>query len=412
MQKREQSKLKRRLKRLGYRGRSPKRRRRAADRTASGLPPGEVIQTPHGKTFRIAKVFAMEHQHGSGLIGDLLSYESQLAAEIAGQSGLGDYPLDHLVFLDTETTGLAGGAGTLVFLVGVGAFVEDGFRLRQYFLRDPGEEAALLHALQDDLEKAAGFVTFNGRAFDVPLLEIRYVMGLRRQWSLSTVPHFDLLFPARRLWKRLLPDCTLGTLEREVCAIERTGEDVPGSEIPALYLDYLRTGDASQMRRVIYHNEVDVLSLVTLASQILRRHRPDDLAALSAAEALAVARWHQEAGRSDHADQAYSQARTKSARGIRLEVLRYQTIHLKREGRHDEALDGWRTWTKLTPDDPRPSIELAKYYEWKTQDLEEALKWAESALVCLTHWSAGWRRDQVWDEIQHRLERLARKLGK
>ncbi len=412
MQKRVQSELRRRLKRLGDRRQSARRQARAADRGPSDLPTGEVIQTPRGETYRIAKTFSMEHQHGAGSIGDLLAYESQLAAEIADQSGLDDYPLDQLVFLDTETTGLAGGAGTLVFLVGVGTFVENGFRLRQYFLRDPAEEASLLHALQEDLEAAGGFVTFNGRAFDIPLLEIRYVMGLRRQWSLSKVPHFDLLFPARRLWRRLLPDCTLATLEREVCSVERTDEDVPGSEIPALYLDYLRTGDAGQMRRVVYHNEVDVLSLVTLAKQILGRHSPDDLTSLTAAEALAVARWHQEAGRSEWADQAYSQARARSEHSIRLEVLRYQTIHLKREGRHEEAVDAWRTWSELTPDDPRPSIELAKYYEWKVQDLEEALKWAKSALVSLTHWSAGWRRDQAWEAIQHRLERLARKLDK
>jgi uncharacterized protein YprB with RNaseH-like and TPR domain len=412
MKEREQSELRRRLRRLGNRRQPPKRQERTAPRTAAGLPPGEVIQTPRGETYLVEQTFAMEQQHGAGKISELLSYQSQLAAEIAGQAGLGVFPLDHLVFLDTETTGLAGGAGTLVFLVGVGAFVEDGFRFRQYFLRDPAEEAALLLALQQDLEAASGFVTFNGRAFDIPLLEMRYVMGLQRQWSLGKLPHFDLLFPARRLWQRLLPDCTLATLEREVCGVQRTGEDVPGSEIPGLYLDFLRTSDGTQMRRVIYHNEIDVLSLVTLASQILARHRPDDLASLSAAEALAVARWHQQAGRSELADQAYRRARAKSGHDIRLDVLRFQTIHLKREGRHEEALDGWRAWCELTPDDPNPCIELAKYYEWKVQDLEEALKWAELALVSLTHWGTGWRRDKAWGAIQHRLERLARKLGR
>lgn len=412
MHEREQSELRRRLRRLGKRKQSPKRQARPSPRTAAGLPPGEVIQTPRGETYRIQQTLSLKQQHGAGSIGDLLGYQPQLAAEIAGQAGLGDFPLDQLVFLDTETTGLAGGAGTLVFLVGVGTFVEDGLRLRQYFLRDPAEEAALLLALQEDLEQASGFVTFNGRAFDIPLLEMRYVMGLQRQWSLGTLPHFDLLFPARRLWQRLLPDCTLATLEREISGVQRTGEDVPGSEIPALYMDFLRTGDGTHMRRVVYHNEIDVLSLVTLASQILARHSPEDLSSLSAAEALAVARWHQQAGRSQPADQAYGRARAASGRGIRLDVLRYQTLHLKREGRHEEALDGWQIWTELKPDDPIPYIELAKYYEWKAKDLEEATKWTESALVTLTHWSAGWRRDQAWEAIQHRLERLARKLGR
>jgi uncharacterized protein YprB with RNaseH-like and TPR domain len=388
-----------------------RRQEKVAPHHGAHLPPGEMVQTSHGEAFRIATVFPLQHQHGKGTIGDLLSDQVQLAAEIAGHTGLADTPLERLVFLDTETTGLAGGAGTLVFLVGVGMFVEAGFRLRQYVLRDPGEEPAMLEALQQDLEEASGFVTFNGRAFDIPLLEMRYVVGLQRQWSLSSVPHFDLLFPARRLWQRLLPDCTLSTLEREICGVERTGEDVPGSEIPAIYLDYLRSGDAAQMLRVIYHNEVDILSLICLASQILRRHNPEDIPSLSAAEALAVARWHQQAGRSESADLAFAQARARSKRGIRLDVLRYQTLHLKREGRHEEAVEGWCAWTELTPEDPRPFIELAKYFEWKEQDLGEALRWAESALLSLSHWSPGWRRDQAWEAIQHRLGRLTRKLG-
>ena len=412
MQNQDQSELRRRLRRLGRRRSAPRRQRHAASIPAADLPPGEVIETPHGETYRMVQTYAMNHKHGDGSIGDLLQHGSQLAAEIAGQSGLGDFPLEQLAFLDTETTGLAGGAGTLVFLVGVGTFVDNTFRLRQYFLRDPAEEAALLTALQEDLEAARGFVTFNGRAFDIPLLEMRYVMGLQRQWSLGAVPHFDLLFPARRLWQRLLPDCTLGTVEREICGVERTGEDVPGSEIPALYLEFLRTGDGAQMERVVYHNLVDVLSLVTLASQILARHSPGDLDALSAPEALAVARWHQRAGRSQHAGKAYARAHAKSAHSFRLEVLRYQTIYLKREGRHEEALDAWRLWHEMKPEDPRPSVELAKYYEWKVKDLEQAQQWANSALVSLSHWAADWRRDQARDEIQHRLQRLARKIVK
>jgi hypothetical protein len=93
-------------------------------------------------------------------------------------------------------------------------------------------------------------------------------------------------------------------------------------------------------------------------------------------------------------------------------VLRYQTIYLKREGRHEEALDAWRLWHEMKPEDPRPSVELAKYYEWKAKDLEQAQQWANSALVSLSHWAADWRRDQAWDEIQHRLQRLARKMVK
>jgi len=120
----------------------------------------------------------IDHVHGSGRLADLLAFDSELVADVASHPGLRQAELSHLVFLDTETTGLVGGAGTLVFLVGVGTYVEGAFRLRQYFLRNPDEEAAMLLALQPDLEAAHGFVTFNGRAFDLPLLETRYIIGL------------------------------------------------------------------------------------------------------------------------------------------------------------------------------------------------------------------------------------------
>jgi hypothetical protein len=407
----KKSELRRRLSRLGKRDPSSKPQIREPH-APEGLPIGDVIQTPLGETYRLEHTYAMEHKHGVSAMRDLLMYEGQLAAEVAGQPGLGDMPLKDLVFLDTETTGLVGGAGTLVFLVGVGAFIHEGFRLRQYFLRDPAEEPAMLHAMQEDFEAAGGFVTFNGRAFDIPMLEMRYVMGLQRQWLLSVEPQFDLLFPARRLWQHELPDCTLGTLEREICGVSRTGEDVPGDQIPILYMQFLRTGDGSSMQRVVYHNTVDILSLVTLTDQILARHNPANIESLSGSEALTIARWHQQFDRTESADLAYRQARAKGPKAMRLDILRYHTIYLKRQARYEEAIEGWQAWHMLTPDDPRPCIELAKYFEWKTTDLEQALHWAKTALVSLSHWMAGWQRDQVWAEIEHRIERITRKLGR
>ena len=411
MHSQEQSELRRRLNRLGKR-RQPAEKRTVESSAPAGLPPGDGIQTPLGETYRMEQFYSMEHKHGVSAMGDLLRCEGQLAADIAAQSNLRDIPLKDFVFLDTETTGLAGGAGTLVFLVGVGAFVEGGFRLRQYFMRDPAEEPAMLHALQEDLEAAGGFVTFNGRAFDVPLLEMRYVVGLQRQWFLGNEPQFDLLFPARRLWRHLLPDCTLGTLEREICGVRRTGEDVPGDQIPMLYMEFLRTGDGKAMQRVAYHNTIDVLSLVTLATQILARHSPDRLETLVGSEALAVARWHQQSGRTRHADQAYKKARDEGSQALRLDILRYHASFLKHHERYEEALEIWQAWHALEPENPKPCIELAKYFEWKEHDLDQALHWAKAALVSLTHWEAGWRRDQVWAEIEHRLERISRKLGR
>lgn len=415
----EQRDLRRRLSRIGRRG-SPKAEVQEPTLTGNSGPTaelsgGEAVSTGRGQAYRVERVFELDYQHGSRPLAALLDYQDQpqLAAQVAKSPELAETQLSELAFLDTETTGLAGGAGTLVFLVGVGRFVDDRFVLRQYFLRDPAEEGAMLEALREDLRPAGGFVTFNGRSFDLPLLEMRYVMGLRDRWRLTGWPHLDLLHPARRLWRRELPDCRLATLERQVLGIERSQQDVPGAEIPGLYLDYLRSGDVGPLQRVVYHNEVDVLSLVGLATEVLGRHQPGEPGHLSGAEALAVARWHELAGRTEAAEAAYQAALEagRAAGEVRAEALRRFGGQLKRQGRFEEAADNWREWHRLAQDDPRPCIELAKYHEWHTGDLDRALAWAQRALVCLSHWPSGWRREERWAEIVHRLTRLGRKRG-
>ncbi len=370
---------------------------------------GEEIKTPVGTAYRMQRAFPLDHQHGPGRLSDLLVYDSALASEVARQPALAQASMEGLLFLDTETTGLAGGAGTLAFLVGVGMFTEAGFRLRQYFLRDPAEEASMLHALLEDLDLASGLVTFNGQAFDLPLLESRYIIGLRQRRGLLAAPHLDLLHPSRRLWSRALPDCTMGTIEQQVLHVRRSEEDIPGAMIPGLYLEYLRTGETGGMQRVIYHNTMDVLSLVGVATQVLGRHGQADPAQLTASEALAVGRWHQRAGRIDPAEHALRSAVASADGTLRLEALRRLAEYFKRGGRAAEALSAWAEWHDRASADPAPCIELAKYYEWESRDLPQALYWTNEALTSLTHWPPDWRRDEAWAGITHRLERLQSK---
>ena len=404
--------LRRRLGRLDRKRRSPTLKVDSEPvLPRSGLPPGEEIDTPFGTTFLIQTQYPMDYLHGRSRLSEILDYDTSIAAEVARQPSLGEISIERLAFIDTETTGLVGGAGTIAFMIGVGAFTDDSFVLHQYFLRDPGEERGMLSALQGDLESAEGFVSYNGRAFDLPLLETRYMLGLRHHWSLSTWPQFDLLHPARRLWRMSLPDCTLGTIEKMQLDVHRTEEDVPGALIPGLYLDYLRSGDASQMARIVYHNAVDILTLVGLATQILSRHQSQDSSKLSGAEALAVARWHHEVGRLEAAEDAFLRAIKSSKLDVRIDALHRYTTYLKGQDRREEAVEQWQTLHSIAPDDPRPCVELAKYYEWHANDLAQAQHWAQEALVCLSHWEDDWRRDQVWAEIEHRLARLARKSG-
>jgi len=406
----EGKRLQQRLQRIGRKKTTRTPPLEQARRDDSGMHPGEPHETPHGTAFIIETQYPGTHEHGSNPLSLLMHFESGVAAEIATDPSLEGLSLDSLVFLDTETTGLVGGAGTVAFLVGIGKFVDGEFWLRQYFLRDLGDEHAMLHAIESDLETSAGFVTFNGRTFDVPLLEMRFTLGMRKRFPLTEWPHLDLLYPARRLWRRALVDCRLNTIEREVLGVQRSGEDVGGELIPGLYLDYLRTGDSTEMERVIYHNAMDIISLVMLTVEVLGRHRTDEFSSLSASEALGVARWHQSAGRSGPAELAYRAAIEGGDPIVRIEALRQHTAYLKRLGRRDQAVDGWEQWHALEPDDPRPCIELAMYYEWHARDLNMGKTWAEIGLVCLSNWADDWRCEDVSKDLQHRISRLERKL--
>jgi hypothetical protein len=341
----------------------------------------------------------------------VLSYASSLAAEVGNDTGLKASKIRRWGFVDIETTGLSGGAGTLGFLIGLGTFVKGGFHLRQYFLRDPEEEAATLQLLRADLKNVEGLVTFNGRSFDLPVLESRYTIAVRDRWRLSRRPHLDLLYPSRRLWSKTLSNCRLGTLERRVLEVERTEEDVPGELIPGMYLDYLRTGDASDMTRVIYHNAVDILSLVGLSSVILEKHFDQDPSGLAGGEALAVARWHEANGRMAEAETAYLAAvRGAPTDGLRAESLKHLTAMLKRQSRREQAVPSWIEWHAALPVDPSPCIELSMYYEWEAKDPAQALAWAETAMTVASKEPKGWRRDQRSAEIEHRINRLKRKI--
>lgn len=407
---RDTADLRRRLDRLGRQRPARSESRSVGLAPTRDLPPGEEIATSRGSAYRIESRFPLDHEHGRWPLHAALSYDPTLAARLARRQERGGLAPERLGFLDTETTGLAGGAGTLVFLVGIGRFVGNGFQLRQYFLRDPSEEAAMLLALQEDLEPVEGFVTFNGQRFDLPLLEMRYTTGLRRRWRLSDLPQLDLLFPARRLWRSSLPDCTLATLESQLLGVQRSDEDIPGWEIPGLYVDYLRSGQTDAIHRIVYHNLQDILSLVGLAAHVLDRHAAD-VGGLTEAEALALARWHARLGNRGEAEGYYLAALEAGDPGIRREALRGYTALLKKMGRREEAVNGWDAWGALAPEDPTPAIELAKYFEWEARDPEAGIRWTEQARASLEAWPVDWRRKAMEAEIEHRLERLRKKAS-
>jgi uncharacterized protein YprB with RNaseH-like and TPR domain len=375
------------------------------------LPGGQLVETAEGSCFVLDHVYALEHQHGDDHLADLLRFSPAAAAPFVQDVRLAQHDFRDFLFLDTETTGLAG-AGTLAFMVGVG-FFEPGtqgecFVVRQYFLRDHGDEPALLLLLDELLAGKAGLVTFNGRSFDIPLLESRFIMN-RMPTDLRERPHLDLLHPARRLWRHRLGSCALGSLEGSLLGLRRSQDDVPGWLIPSLYTNYLRSGDARELVRVFYHNQIDMVSMVTLAARVTRLlSQPDP--ADHPIDLYSLGKWQADLGLSD----AEQTLRLAAQGDLPLELYQqnlYQLgLLLKRNGRIAEALPLWQQIAATTFADVTAHLELAKYYEWQTQELQQAIFWTQQALNLLT--GGGRRRayDPVRDELTHRLARLQRKL--
>jgi uncharacterized protein YprB with RNaseH-like and TPR domain len=412
-----------RLRRLGVsrgaREVQPRRRRRGA--AIEDLISGEVILTGHGPFFLHREAYEAGFRHGEHALSDLLAHPAERAARLARDERLAGVDLRRVAFVDTETTGLAGGTGTYAFLVGVGVFEGEQFTIHQFFMRDFDEEPAQLQALGQLLDRLEAVVSFNGKSFDMPLLETRFIM-VRQPPRLTGAPHLDLLPPARRFWKYRLDSCALSSLEAEILGVRRTQADVPGWLIPSLYVDYARSGDAREMPRIFYHNAQDILSLVTLAARMCDLLAPagargpgPGLAPASRVpgeDLYGLGRLLQDLGEMEGAEAAYLQAaqtcRDPAIRGLAMRELAYL---LKRQERREEALPWWRRIVELEGA-VYACEELAKHYEWHDGDLDQAIAWTRRGVELAERWPWGARRREALADLGHRLERLERKRAR
>lgn len=367
------------------------------------LPGLRLAETADGACYTLDKVYPLTHRHGAGELADLLAADTSVAALFLADERLAGLNFRDFLFLDTETTGL-GGAGTIAFMVGVAYYEADAFVVRQYFLRDHGDEPAMLLLLDELMGDRPGLITFNGRSFDLPLLDGRFLMN-RLPSDVQERPHIDLLPPARRLWRLRFQSCALSSLEEAVLDLARTHEDVPGWMIPALYNNYLRTGDGRELSRVFYHNRIDLLSMVTLAARVLRHcGQPDP--GDHPLELLGLGRWQADLGLVAEAEKSLRLAADPELpTPLYRQALTHLAYLLKRDERREEALPVWQQLACTSFEDVTAHVELAKHFEWHEPDLAEASRWTEEALALV-------RRngdDTVLGELEHRLARLQRK---
>jgi len=375
-------------------------------RAQEELPPieqilrGEWHETPHGPVFVRDEWFALDHAHGTHALGSALEADPAALAHLL-RAERAPHP-ERYAFFDIETTGLSGGTGTYVVLAGLGTLERPlpqeppAFRLRQYFLAGLQHERAMLTMLAEDLTRFEVVVTYNGRAFDVPVMESRLTLA-RLPSPYQAMAHFDLLHPVRRLYAHRMPGCRLAEVERRLLRIDRP-DDVPGSLIPALYRDYLVAGRAGPLRGVFRHNAEDVLSLVGVLSSLaglLSRddHDPDD--------AIAVARWWERAGQARRAMRLYRAALPwlEGCDDWAWAASRHAGL-CKRHGSRAEGVEIWRRLWALG--DRVAGLDLAKHLEHRAKDFEEAAG-VVRLLLC----------DAYAEEaanLSHRLARILRRL--
>lgn len=346
---------------------------------------GEVVNDEDETFFLVRNEYPLIMHHGALPLDTLLDTSPEQIAFAACDEELDDFNPESAVFVDTETTGLAGGTGTMAFLVGAGYVDGDVFRVEQCFMRDYDEEPPMLRYLDNLFKRFSVVVTYNGKSFDVPLLRSRFISN-RMRFRLDAVTHLDLVHVSRRLWKQRLGDCSLGNIERNILGVHRVN-DVPSAEIPQIWLDYLHTRDATKLARVFRHHETDIISLAALTGAVSKQlSAPDGEGFEHAEDRLSVLRLlmrrrkYEEAV--SHGDNLLS-SETDLSPALRQECHELLALAHKRLQHWEEFECVWRRLLESFPSNMGARLELAKHHEHRTREFPEAIRICKEALSIL-----------------------------
>jgi uncharacterized protein YprB with RNaseH-like and TPR domain len=408
---------------------------------AGAADPAEILHAPRGaadpaevlggqwresrgqRFLVIDRQYSPGYRHGRMAVADSLPPADgmwRFLPLLAGTSCRG-----RILFVDLETTGLVGGAGSYAFLVGCAWFDGAVFRVRQFFLSSFTGERGLLEAVAETADSAGTLVTFNGKSFDMPLMDTRFTLH-RMETPFAGLPHVDMVHSARRLWRSddqhpagvahgslaaavRYGDCRLSTLEDVLCGHRREG-DVPGFEIPSRYFHYVRSGNARALEQVMEHNRLDLLALALVTAHASQLLEDGPGAARTAREALGMGRLYERAGLAAEARAAFERAAQMPAADpmTRAEALRAFAVLSRQQRRYADAAAAWRRILDLRgcpAGISREAIEaLAVHHEHRLRDPFAARNFALQSML-LPQTPA--RREAV----QHRLARLNRKLA-
>ncbi|MHB8137898.1 MAG: ribonuclease H-like domain-containing protein [Smithellaceae bacterium] len=374
------------------------------NRELAAILEGSEIENEHGRFFLVSNIVRGASPHGNRNIREAFDFDMSAAAMLANNPLISGYCASDALFLDTETTGLAGGTGTMAFLIGLGWFEEGHFQVRQILARDFGEEKAALTYLKEIAARKKFLVTFNGKAFDINLLSTRFILN-RMKSDLAGLPHLDLLHPSRRILGHRLENCRLVTLETDILGVQREG-DIPGWEIPQRYFDWLRRRDPRLLSDIFEHNRLDVISMATLTAHLVEIMTAQALAQYTHEDDyLAAARLLLKRSDAQGVQKILDTFREDTCLEFSLQSKKKLAQLYKRTGKIDEAAHIWRQMAACESVEFYAISELAKYLEHRKRDYLRTKDLIENALAGNNAFSEDER-----ESLSHRLKRLNTKL--
>ena len=378
--------------------------------TKPQAPPFEPLKREPLQFFE--NPYPLNARYGKVTLSSGLDIKGNILTCLSKESAFENLDLSTALFVDLETTGLSGGAGVVPFLIGLGFYRDGKFHVTQFFLGDLAEEERMIQELDQFFSQMnfQSIVTFNGKGFDIPLLETRFILH-KQPLVLSELPHLDFLYSARSLWRHKYESCRLYNLAREVVEADRP-DDIPAAEIPWRYFQYLNTGNFELIEPILYHNQEDILSLlgvVIIGSLIFSEEREEEFA--DAMDLFGAGRIMENIGEVEKSVHFFERALDGELPDeISLLAKKKISYYFKRRQEWERAILLWKEMASSNMASLNQLFsfrELAMYLEHKKKKFEEAKKIAEEGYVLSLGFSSYYEKD-----FAHRLERLRRKIQK
>ena len=374
------------------------------------LFPNTIIKNEQGKYLKTQKIYPKDYQHGlyemNKFFEDFNNYSLKQITNTDTQikkEGI----KDNILFIDTETTGLMGGTGTVAFLIGVGYFKDNEFFIEQYLMRDYDEEKAMLNDIKKLLLSFDIIVSFDGKSFDLPLIQTRIILNRLKMPDFNL--HVDLLHSARRIWS-FLDSCSLKSLEDNVLNFKRI-DDIEGYLIPSIFFRFIEFKDLKLLKPVLEHNSYDILSLVTLFTHLkeihLGKHKK-----LNSHEFFHMGRIKEKQKEFENSINYLKKAvETAQENDIKYRAYKKLSWQYKRINQYEKAVEIWQKMIKERGAVIFPYIEMAKYLEHKQKDYKKALYYTKEAEKLLDKNKMNTKNHKCnVEKIEHRRSRLLKRL--